>query len=987
SFTASDDGAYDTLTGEIQVFESALERCDPFNFTYDLDEIVDISMNDVSHVAPDAVQDKLRPWCYAAYNEEMGFQEWGRVAEDSLPNSTVLVYKCTNSTSIEDQDHRILTTWESWLSYTEVEVSGFMCEPKYSLTRRVVTNNTDGASGYNFYDDLNITGAITEILDIGTRPLKMTQKILDSASVEATPGIGNTVWYMWFQSFNITRDPSNFRNTSLAIEEFKYLWPGRAAYFVKRDYTYPSNETIKGTTTSVQGRLCVQELPLRLVEALIALLFLSTVALCFLQPGAFHRDPTSLGAHVMILTRSPDLMALLEDYGAVSKQALRASIPGFLASYPQHRPPDSAAITLQQIQQGHKKPAKKAIADNSGSFEWWRPVAVCWWFRTCILTITLGVVITLEVLLQISASANGLGNVSLDGYLKYTWTLLPTVMLGLIGLLFSMVDSTARILHPFQLLRQGRASLADILRDPTRQVSLMAIARAASRRQFALLLAILPGLLAPILTIITSGLYTVVPIPWTYATELQLKTWFRPENRTILSDNNVVDDSGEAWTMFSLMQFLNESYPEWTHGEYALSRFGADNLHSHNGNDTSLYVTARVPATRINLNCSLIDHYAGDTYQTIFDNINESPILPVDPRPLGCATSPEWNGTNGQRNLYLNLEETFNIRSDDGDLSTYQGYYLTMLYDDYPRLVKYRDNVTLVPAESISVCGDGRQHYFIGLGNGTEALSLLRCVPYVEALWVTAAFSLPDLLLIRDVPVAPDTDSSVFLSDSPSMTAFPRLHWADVVTALINGNSGVGQLAALMPDPDDNDASRFITAVEGIFAQYFAQILHFNYRHPMKIKHMEDTSTCGSNPFTPDGRPPKGTVTDRTRLRVMQNTVSTRVLQGLLGVMAVCLITESVLVRGGRVIPRDPGSVASRMAYFAGGALWRQVPVGADRWGDEEVIKWGKEISEGKLLMGWWGDDDQEGPGDGARLSAGRGKRFAVDSLGAKGAI
>lgn len=83
--------------------------------------------------------------------------------------------------------------------------------------------------------------------------------------------------------------------------------------------------------------------------------------------------------------------------------------------------------------------------------------------------------IALEVLLQVSTRGNGLGNVSLNGYSKYIWTLIPTFVLALVGLLFSMVDSTARTLHPFQLLRKGQASLEDILHDPTRQVSLMAI--------------------------------------------------------------------------------------------------------------------------------------------------------------------------------------------------------------------------------------------------------------------------------------------------------------------------------------------------------------------------------------------------------------------------------------------------------------------------------------------------------------------------------
>lgn len=348
--------------------------------------------------------------------------------------------------------------------------------------------------------------------------------------------------------------------------------------------------------------------------------------------------------------------------------------------------------------------------------------------------------------------------------------------------------------------------------------------------------------------------------------------------------------------------------------------------------------------------------------------------LPIDPQPLGCDTPPEWNQTTGQRKLYLDKSWIVN---EEGSR-----YYLALLDDNYDTLVRRRDNHSVWWTSSIRVCGDKRQHYFIGLG--MKALSLLHCVPYVEALWVTAAFSLPHLSLIQTVPVVPDTGSSVFLSDSASMTAFPYPQWRTLFTALINGSSGVGQLAELMPGPDDNDGRRLINAVEGILAEYLAQNLHLHYRHPLDANDQNDTSTSDYDLLNAHGQPANGTVTDRSRLRLMQNEVSTRLLQGLLGAMALCLVAESLLGRGARIIPRDPGSIASRMAYFAGGQLWRKVPEGADRWTDEEIIKWGQENCEGGLLLDWWEDDGQEASEDGSPQAAGRSRKFAVDCVSRK---
>lgn len=960
----------------MQVFESSLENCDTFKFTYDAQSSLDLYSVAISLTFPASLREIFTPWCYASPDKH---SETENVADGNLHgflNLTQVIYKCNNTTSVQGQDHRILFTSEYWLSSNKSEVSGFFCEPKYSLTRRLVTNNTRYVG---VQDRLHVGRTIAETLDMGIQPFNMTDKIVTSLGGEHTTEVLDIKWNVWYTMLNMTQPQTNFwsfRNTSLVIELSQRMWKGFAAYVIKHDYTFPSNETIRGTATSTKGRICVQELSLRLVEAHIALVLALIVALCFLRRGIFHRDPTSLGAHAIILARSPDLIKLLRGYGVASKQALRTSLSGYLVSFPQHLPPQSDAIALHQFQKHPVENAKSPTAESSDLREWWSPVSVRWWFRICLMAAIFAVVIALEVLLQVSDRENGLGDVSLDGYSKYTWSFLPTLVLVLVGLLFSMVDSTARTVHSFQLMRKGRATLEDTLHDPARQVSLTVVAHAVWKRQFALLWATFPALLAPIMTIVTGGLYTVASLPWTYDAELELEDYFRPENRTVELTNRVEGDTDEAWTIFSQTHFSNMTYPQWTYGEYALTGFGTGNLHGHGGNDTSLSITARVPATRVDLNCTLIGHYANGTYPTKKSASGWGPKwLAVDPRPLGCHPPPEWNRTAGQRELYLSLQ---NVRRIDNTRNTSRGYYLALLGDDYDTLVPHGNHHKLEPTTSISVCGDKRQHYFIGLGYGTGSLSVLHCVPYVEALWVTASFALPDLSLVTEVPLEPDRDSAVFLSDSASMSAFVWGYWGDLVLATVTGSLGEGHLAELSPDPHNDDTRRLIAALESTLAQYLALNLHLNYRQPLGENRLAYTSSSGQNLLTPDGQPATGTITDRTRLRLIQNTVSTRILQGLLGVMGACLVASTAMGRGARVIPRDPGSIASRMAYFADGEVWRRVPVGAGRWTDEQIKKHGLGMSGGKLLLDWWGDD-REDSGDGTR-----GKKFAVDSVDRK---
>lgn len=910
------------------------------------------------------MSEKLRPWCEA----ESGLSVLDVNFRYFVSGATTLV-KCTDSSSLKDVDHRILLTSDYTLGSNESEISGSMCVPRYSLTRRAVTNRTQYV-GHE--DSLDIKGEIIETLEMGIPQALMTHIIVDTV-VNDWRLSTSTNWTGWHAILNASQpqsDPAwSFRNTSLLIDVSKRTWKGLAAYVIKHDYTVPSRETIDGTSTSMRGRLCVQELSLRLVEAQITFLIALVVTLYFFRPGLLHRDPTSLGAHAMILARSPGLIDHLEGYGVESDKVLREYLAKHVASFSPRFLPESPAISLHHSRRLLGEMAEKPTVSNNDTHDWWLPMPVRCWFRAFLMTAILAVVITLEVLLRVSSRENGLGDINLDGYLKYTWGFLPTLVLVLLGLLFSMVDSTARILHPFQLLQNGRATLKDLLHDPARQVSLMAVLDAAWRRQFVLLSATLPGLLAPVLTIISSGLYTAALVPWTYDAELELKDWFRPEDRTVNDKFNWVDsDSREGSDIFILTQLSNIPYPQWTQGEYALASFGADNLHSHDGNDTSLCMTARIPAVHASLNCSLVGQYDDDAFLTD-ENFENFSWLSVDPDSLGCHTPLARDSTAEQRNLSLVIERS--ERVDTGEEGP--SYYFSLLRDTDPSLDK---------TASYRVCGDGRQHYFIGFAYGLDAMSLLHCVPYVEALLVTLAFALPDLSVVADVPVEPDRGSAVFLSDSPSMTAFQVDKWQEIAISVVNGSSGAEFLRRLPSTEDSNSTSRLIGAVESTLAKYMAQNLHFNYRQPLAGRGNTSASPAGQTLIAPEVRPATGTVTDRTRVRLVQNAVSTRILQGMLTVMGACLIATTALGRGARVIPRDPGSIASRMAYFAGGEVWRRVPVGADRWTDKQISRYGLGTFDGRLLLDWWGGDNREDTEGG-----GRGKRFAVDSIGRKAVV
>ncbi|EOD51312.1 hypothetical protein UCRNP2_1955 [Neofusicoccum parvum UCRNP2] len=349
------------------------------------------------------------------------------------------------------------------------------------------------------------------------------------------------------------------------------------------------------------------------------------------------------------------------------------------------------------------------------------------------------------------------------------------------------------------------------------------------------------------------------------------KNWFDIDNRTVDTLQSIAEEN-EPWSVFSLTQFSNMSYPQWTHGEYAFPTFSADDLRGHNGSETSL-----------------------SNKNTSYDLgrlIGSPTMIVVDP-PEGCHT-PEINGT--ERRLYLKPSDSLK-----------DGYFAAFMADDYDTvsLALYKEYIE--DTSSIQICGDNRQHFWFAAGHQSgdisDSLTLLHCVPYIEALYVTANFSLPSLQLSTSAPVSPHEDTAIPLSTSSSATAFPDAKFDKFVAALANGTHGT-PLASLAGQPN---TAAFRTAIQHLYALYAAQNLHFNYRRPLSDPLPAANST--NNPATAAlaSAPATGTLTDSTRLRLVQSGVSTRVLEGLLAAMVLCAGAAFALERRTRILPKDPG--------------------------------------------------------------------------------
>ena len=102
-----------------------------------------------------------------------------------------------------------------------------------------------------------------------------------------------------------------------------------------------------------------------------------------------------------------------------------------------------------------------------------------------------------------------------------------------------------------------------------------------------------------------------------------------------------------------------------------------------------------------------------------------------------------------------------------------------------------------------------------------------------------------------------------------------------------------------------------------------------------------------------------GTLINPNMWHLQQNTVSTRVLQGFLGAITLCVAVSFYLMDTREVLPMNPCSIAAVASLVAGAEMLRPdvTPKGAEWLSDHEMEKRGV-WSGHKFSLGWWGEKE-----------------------------
>ncbi|BAE54650.1 unnamed protein product [Aspergillus oryzae RIB40] len=689
---------------------------------------------------------------------------------------------------------------------------------------------------------------------------------------------------------------------------------------VARQYLMTSaNKPFNGVYSASTEKLLVRELSVRLMEAAVALLVLVAGAMCVWRPAkCTPRDPGTISGMATILARSPDLSNRLA--GIKNRKDLKSSLAGGLFAS------EIASIDGQRsfsIITKHDAKEDMRVAEASSQISWWKPLAMSLGWRILTLAVPLLVIAGLETTYQISQKRNGLADITSDGYIRYTWVYIPAFIMLLIQALFECSHFSTQVIQPYLELRRGGLTAQESLMDNyLSKLTMHALWSALIKRKYAIFTTALTMILAPCLTIAASGLYSTEAASYVRAVSILRNDSF---NSTVEPQAYHSGQKGIGLTG-ALVVGTNLSYPDWTYDEVVLPALKEGTLMDVKENTTykptnqsstadSIFELT-YPGLRAGLNCTVLE--ASQILETtVYKGFGSSMSVSLS---LGgdCDTSSRKvdNKTIKWYSMTLPLNGT-----------TYNGtafgtFQVTDIINEMPECPKMV-GVYGVVSNPNSTDTDGIHTTFTVPGFKIQSAK-------------------PDESSSRRFAdsLASQLDFDSFLPTSNTVTAYDGFD--NVFIAMMQD-----QETLTVTDLEQADrVPVVINATQHLYRVLMAQSMNGNSRLPLE----QETKY-------------QGTVVDPTRVRLKQSAVSTRILEGFLAAMALCIMVAFYLGRRTEVIPVNPCSIAGAATLLAGSEMLKpdMIPPGSEWCDDTELVKRG--VFNGVVFgLGWW-----------------EGKRFAID--------
>ena len=855
--------------------------------------------------------------------------------------SGIHAVKCTNAHEEQDPDRLIIVT-ARWVEKI-IEFQSLVCIPSYSITKGSVTLHGDG-SVINVILNTPMPANSSALQLPNVKPMDIAMGL--SASLNAsktlislanpffwTVNSTDTSFYDPFiQVCNFTSphlNPADFLEEDFLYRISRQTFKLISAQIAKKSLMVPSSTSFLGIYAAPTHRLFVRELSLRIMEGTLAVLVLIAGALCkFRSSGSTPRDPGTITGLAAILARSSKLLDTLANSGAARLEDIKIILAG--NSYRTVVDKDSSFA----IEQYSQDPIK-VLPHSAISIRWWAPFSVTIFARALTLITPLALIAALEATYQRSRHQNGLANVPGETYIKYTWVYIPAfIMLGT-ATIFDAVHFSAQVFHPYSLLKRGGVSVQESMTENyISKVTIHSFCSAFLNRHYVIFATSFAMLLAPMLTVTVSGLYSAEDVKY----ERQGTV------RSLDSFNSTIDPTsgvrgfGTAPLVGSLVIGGGLPYPAWTYDELLFPTLDINSITDLEGNlrtpsvqsvskttnttgASSIFV-ATVPALRASLKCQPLPpaNYSLAVSKTMI-------AIDLD-IGTNCGYSGFSNGTMDNVTAIIS-----NIKPD--------AHFGVVVNTD-------------VGGGGVN-CPDFVSVYGKYLDKDSK-ISAFTCNTAVERVIVNVTFLLPEFRI--NSTTVDETSATIFAKNLTSQLALGNLLFAKNETNDVFDpfySTLIYSLKTLTPnDLVKTEFSTIVNASQHLYRLLMAQVL--NTKSRVAIPEPEPNNIM------------RGILIDPTVLRLKQSPISTRILEIILAVMFLCALAVFIVMDTKEVLPKNPCSIAASASLLAGSEMMNPdiIPPGSEWLNDKALMEQG--LFRGLLFsLGWWG-----------KGSSGE-KRFGID--------
>ena len=702
-----------------------------------------------------------------------------------------------------------------------------------------------------------------------------------------------------------------FLSAKTLLSSAQQTMSGLAAHVIRESFLQPSFSQRNGTVLRSQERLEIGAASLWVMVAGFVIMIILTS--CIMYTTSQHlvaRDPGLLSTDAIILASDPDLRKLLAPCSAMGAKQIAVTLHnikfGTLVGH------DVFQITSTD------DPSVEMFDKPKSPVESWVPLAAKHWFAGLTLVAPLVAIIGIEVIDRVSKSDGGFRiELGSEDRVTFLSRYLSALVVLLIATCYNSLDFTIASFAPYSSLRWGPApagrSLDLRILGSTPPVALF---RSLSGGHIGPSLSNVAGMIGSVLTIVASGLWV---INRNLAVEQPVVASLTNRWDYQWHDSYTSGDGGAAIVLDQL-QHGSAIMPESIWDNVVLPhiediRSLSDDMLSQTQGDPQMQNhTLQVKGLRPQLSCEVL----GNEHISISSTYYMQALAPLPPN---CR----YGGLNGSNSYYnFSLELSTEYFGSLYDLHLAPAGNIEYLSDEFSTGTKQPDNPVGCPSVG-AILAQPSQNV-----TGPDQVTVLMCSQHLQQVDVKATFSGSSLqhpnISANPAPII-DENSVQYLTNGTvgydafpyrvkpyledNLTSFPqsRLGSVDKFTEhLVFGPNGTALDNLVGPANEQN----FIQAVQTLYSKYMCLVIDMRFRVPITAETRagaqqdSDLATGTSHSFS-------------SRLHL--NTTSKLILQIMLGVMFVLGTCTYLLTDLRGTLPREPYTIASRMAFLAGSDL------------------------------------------------------------------